>query len=281
MFSLVETPIMRQNRRLVVVHVQRFLCRCWLFFLVAQFFHGPSWTSALLLIRVPAVLLPWQNHDRPCRPTRLLDTTSSSSSSTRMIHHTAIKTRNITNAINFYSLLGFQITVKFRAGPARAAWLELPDSTDSTATTTTTKTSCRLELIEVPDYMLQEPPGKQRRAVDLMDQPQLLGHNHLALLVTEPMIQLKQPALGDGGGGKNLTTWLSTLNQTSVAQFNRTIRVALPPRQQMIGQEVYELAFIMDADGALVELLHLQTVLEQCVNSGWEPWDGTFDFQQQ
>jgi hypothetical protein len=185
---------------------------------------------------------------------------SSSGTPPLMVHHTAIKTRNITNAMNFYSLLGFQVSTKFRAGPARAAWLEVAGGT-----------SCRLELIEVPEYMLQEPPGKQRRAVDLMQQPQLLGHNHMALDVTR-QIEFR--------GSANLTTWLTALNQTSIAQWKRALRVALAPQQQMIGQEVYELAFLYDADGALVELLHKQAVLEQTVDSGWEPWNGTY-FQQE
>jgi len=189
------------------------------------------------------------------------------------IHHTAIKTRNITLAMEFYALLGFEPVTKFRAGPARAAWLELSSTTtttksskndipSNTTTTTTTTPYCRLELIEVPSYMLKEPPGQRRRALDLMTQQELLGANHFALDVTS---QIQQREFG------NLTSWIQSLNQTSLAQSNRMLRMALwPPQQQIIGQGVYELAFLYDADGALVELLNLQTVLEQPVTSGWE-----------
>ena len=31
-------------------------------------------------------------------------------------HHVALKTRNITNAIQFYSMFGFEVHHKFRAG---------------------------------------------------------------------------------------------------------------------------------------------------------------------
>ncbi len=49
----------------------------------------------------------------------------------------------------------------------------------------------------------------------------------------------------------------------------------MPPKQQIIGRQVYELAFLYDADGCLIELLHLQNELPQQLDSGWDPWDGT------
>ena len=52
------------------------------------------------------------------------------------------------------------------------------------------------------------------------------------------------------------------------------MRIALAPRKQMIGRSVYELAFLYDADGALVELLNKQNDLPQEIDSGWEPLGG-------
>ncbi len=66
-----------------------------------------------------------------------------------------------------------------------------------------------------------------------------------------------------------------TLNSTSWDRFGKTLNIALEPQQQLIGNEVYELGFIYDADGCLVEFLHKQTELSQKIDSGWEPWDGT------
>jgi catechol 2,3-dioxygenase-like lactoylglutathione lyase family enzyme len=172
------------------------------------------------------------------------------------LHHTAIKTRNITIAIQFYGLLGFEPSVKFRAGPARAAWLEQSSSPGSGG---------RLELIEVPTYMLNEPEGMKRRAFDLIQRQELLGQNHLALNVTPSMQSM---------GFESLAEWIDSLNQRSLATFGKTLRIAVEPRQQLIGREVYELAFLYDADGALVELLHKQKDLRQEISSGWEPWDG-------
>lgn len=105
----------------------------------------------------------------------------------------------------------------------------------------------------------------RRRAPDLMEQADALGFNHVALDVTA---QIQVAALG------NLTAWMDQLNQTSVDRFGRGLRVAVPPRQQVIGKEVYELGFIYDADGCLLEFLHKQSELAQPLQSGWDPWDG-------
>jgi catechol 2,3-dioxygenase-like lactoylglutathione lyase family enzyme len=233
------------------------------------------------------------------------------------IHHTALKTRNITNAIEFYSLLGYQVASKFRAGPARAAWLELPQG--STAAVSAVS---RLELLEVPAYMLLQlslsptagsGPNPRVRAPNLMDQPAVLGYNHVALDVTYQIqqMQIMQEQHDheelDSATSRNtmaststssasttstststsnsaisttvnvsLADWMSRLNATSVELFAKTLRVALEPQQQIIGRNVYELAFLFDADGCLVELLNLKRVLPLTVNvqSGWEPWDG-------
>jgi catechol 2,3-dioxygenase-like lactoylglutathione lyase family enzyme len=171
-------------------------------------------------------------------------------------HHVAIKTRNITVAIQFYSLLGFEVEEKFRASSARAAWLTQPGSPSS-----------RLELIEVPSYLLNEPEGMKRRAINLMERQELLGCNHLALDVTD---SLRQEGL------TQLSEWMQTLNATSVEKFGRGLRVALEPRQQIIGKSVFELAFLFDADGALIEFVNKQSNMEQEMSSGWEVlvWDG-------
>jgi catechol 2,3-dioxygenase-like lactoylglutathione lyase family enzyme len=175
------------------------------------------------------------------------------------IHHTAIKTRNMTVALNFYSLLGFEASVKFRAGPAKAAWLHQPNAPPG---------GSRLELIEVPSFLLGEPQGTTFKAPDLIQQQAILGQNHLALDVTESIKSLKL---------ESITEWLACLNQTSIDTFGKTLRIAVEPYQTMIGKGVYELAFLYDADGALIELLHLQTELEQTVSSGWDPTE-TIEF---
>jgi catechol 2,3-dioxygenase-like lactoylglutathione lyase family enzyme len=170
-------------------------------------------------------------------------------------HHTAIKTRDIEMSIQFYSLFGFEPTAKFRAGPAKAAWLE------------TANGSSRIELIEVPAYILLEPEGMKKRAIDLIQRQDILGQNHLALDVTPDV------TLGSDDK-KNLSDWIDDLNARSLKKFGKTLRIAVEPRQQIIASGVYELAFLYDADGALIELLWKQSELTQELASGWEPWDG-------
>ena len=195
--------------------------------------------------------------------------TEESSSNTLPVHHTAIRTRNITLAIQFYGLLGFEPITKFRAGPARAAWLQ--QGTTSTTTTDDDSddddvASTRLELIEVPSYLLDEPEGMKRRALDLLNNNHLLGLNHFCLDVSATIQQNTNLI--------NLSDYLDFLNTKSLKEFGKTLRIALQPKQQMIGKGVYELAFLYDADGSLVELLNKQKELKQEIADGWEPWDG-------
>lgn len=176
------------------------------------------------------------------------------------VHHTALKTRNITNAILFYNLFGFKVVSKFRAGPAKAAWIELGGNSSSRQL---------LELIEVPAYLLNEDVGvSTKRAPDLMNRQDILGYNHVALDVTK--IINSRPDMYS-----SLSDWIVDLNRSSIDTFGKTIRMALSPRQQMIGQYVFELAFILDADGCLVELLNKKGEVKQSIDSGWEPWDGS------
>ena len=181
-------------------------------------------------------------------------------------HHTAIKTRDIETAIKFYSLFGFEPKSKFRAGPAKAAWLETQRGGGG---------GSRIELIEVPAYILLEAEGTRKRAIDLIERQDILGQNHLALDVT-PTAQNNNN--DDDKGTKkqfeNLSEWIDDLNQRSLKKFGKTLRMAVEPRQQIIGNGVYELAFLYDADGALIELLWKQSELTQNLSSGWEPWDG-------
>lgn len=181
-------------------------------------------------------------------------------------HHTAIRTRNIENAIKFYSLFGYDIETKFRAGPARAAWLTNSKPTEKKGQS---DVASRLEVIEVPDYILQEKEGTIKRALDLIKNEALLGLNHYALDVTSYIHSLgKKDYYG-------LDQFLEDTDDKSKEIFGKTLRVAVPPRQQVIGNQVFELCFLFDADGCIVELVRYIKDLEQDIQSGWEPWDGS------
>lgn len=190
-------------------------------------------------------------------------------------HHTAIKVRNIENAIKFYSLLGFHVETKFVAGPARCAWL-LHESEHINSQPTSL--SSRIELLEVPSYMLNESEGKIKQAIDLTKREELLGLNHLALDVTGCIPRPNN----DGGATEEgtacalyqLQEWMDDLNTLSIDKFGKRLRVALSPTKRIVGREVYEMSFIYDADGSLVELLNHSGTLQQEISDGWQPWDG-------
>jgi catechol 2,3-dioxygenase-like lactoylglutathione lyase family enzyme len=195
------------------------------------------------------------------------------------IHHTAMKTRNISLAIEFYSLLGFELTAKFKAGPAKAAWM-----------ITKTLPKSRIELIEVPSYLLNEPEGMKRRALDLFKFQEYLGMNHLALDVTNSIQNSNLTNVADDDNNNNnnnnkdednsnnllLSVWMESLNEESLKLFQKSLRVALEAEQFMVGNIVYERAFIYDADGSLIELLRKATELPQYIDplSGWNNYDG-------
>jgi len=180
-------------------------------------------------------------------------------------HHTCIRTRNIEAAVKFYSLFGYEIETKFRAGPARAAWLTTSGRSSKKGQS---DAAARLEIIEVPSYVLDEKEGTIKRALDLMKHESLLGLNHFALDVTPHIESLKKEEY------YGLDQFLEDINEKSKELFGKTLRVALDPRQQVIGNQVFELCFIYDADGCIVELVRYIKDLDQNIQSGWEPWDG-------
>ena len=40
-------------------------------------------------------------------------------------------------------------------------------------------------MLNIPGYLLSEPDGKKRQALNLLQSPELLGWNHMALDVTK------------------------------------------------------------------------------------------------
>lgn len=193
-------------------------------------------------------------------------------------HHVAIRTRNIENAIKFYSLFGFKVETKFRAASARAAWLSNAmlangnkndeQSNDEVLKGQSYNIASRLEIIEIPQHVLNEKEGTIKRAIDLLQNEAILGLNHYALDVTPYIHHLAKDEY------YGLDQFLLQINQESLKMFGKTLRVAMQPKQQVIGSQVFELAFVYDADGVVVELMRYIKELDQNVESGWEPWDG-------
>jgi catechol 2,3-dioxygenase-like lactoylglutathione lyase family enzyme len=135
-------------------------------------------------------------------------------------HHTSIRTANIHRAIAFYQHLGFEVRERFTTGYTLACWLEGAQG--------------RLEFIEIP----QPHP-----APDAFGDPHYVGYYHLSFDLST--------ALGEG---QDLKTWLQELHQALAADA-LPLQVLLTPREQVIGDRRYQVAFIADPDGLPLELL--------------------------
>ncbi|MEM9485664.1 MAG: VOC family protein [Cyanobacteria bacterium P01_F01_bin.116] len=133
------------------------------------------------------------------------------------MHHASIRTADIHRAMAFYELLGFEVSERFTAGITLACWME--------------GLGGRIELMQVP-----EP----RPAADAFSDEHYTGYYHLSFDLTQR--------------SKSLPAWLDQLRQNAVSQ-NTELTVLLEPQQQMIGANVYEVAFIADADGLPLEFL--------------------------
>ena len=142
------------------------------------------------------------------------------------MHHASIRTANIHRAIAFYEQLGFTVSERFTAGITLACWME--------------GLGGRIELIQIP-----EP----KPAPDAFGDEHYVGYYHLSFDLSHLPI--------------DLPTWLESVqnkfNEASSQnpeQFE-PLKVLLQPTQQIIGECVYEVAFIADTDGLPLEFLRV------------------------
>lgn len=140
------------------------------------------------------------------------------------MHHASIRTANIHRAIAFYELLGFSVCERFTAGITLACWMEGLDG--------------RIELIQIP---------QPKPAPDAFEDEHYTGYYHLSFDLTDT--------------ATDLPGWLNALKErfTQAAgeqpeQF-QPLKILLEATQQMIGDRVYEVAFIADTDGLPLEFL--------------------------
>ncbi|MBW4695455.1 MAG: VOC family protein [Lyngbya sp. HA4199-MV5] len=142
------------------------------------------------------------------------------------MHHASIRTANIFRAIAFYEQLGFQVQERFTTEYTLACWME--------------GLGGRIELIQIP-----EP----KPAPDAFGDEHYVGYYHLSFDLTTVT--------------NDLTHWLGGLRdrilQAAQAQPEQIqpLTVLLEPEQQMIGDRVYEVAFIADTDGLPLEFLRV------------------------
>ncbi len=133
------------------------------------------------------------------------------------MHHASIRTAQIHRAIAFYELLGFTVKERFTTGYTLACWLE--------------GWGGRIELIQIPQ---PKPPA------DAFGDEHYTGYYHLSFDL--------------GPVTTDLPTWLQEL-VVKFAATGQSLQILLPPQQQQIGDGIYEVAFIADADGLPLEFL--------------------------
>jgi catechol 2,3-dioxygenase-like lactoylglutathione lyase family enzyme len=149
------------------------------------------------------------------------------------MHHASIRTADIFRAIAFYELLGFTVQERFTTGYTLACWMAGWDS--------------RIELIQIP----QPQP-----AADAFGDEHYVGYYHLSFEITAEIIAAMAMNAAD------LPDWLAALQRRfeQAAATNPQVQpltILLEPEQQMIGDRVYEVAFIADADGLPLEFLRM------------------------
>ncbi len=136
------------------------------------------------------------------------------------MHHASIRTADIHRAIAFYELLGFTVKERFTTGYTLACWLE--------------GLGGRIELIQIP-----EP----KPAPDAFGDEHYVGYYHLSFDLTEQVT--------------DIPTWLNQLKEKFTQSQFEPLNILLEPTQQMIGNTVYEVTFIADADGLPLEFIRV------------------------
>jgi catechol 2,3-dioxygenase-like lactoylglutathione lyase family enzyme len=139
------------------------------------------------------------------------------------MHHASIRTADIHRAIAFYEHLGFTVNERFTAGITLACWME--------------GLGGRIELLQVP---------QPRPAPDAFSDEHYTGYYHLSFDLTEQT--------------HSLGNWLDELAKTFTASGHPDVsplKILLKPCQQIIGDRVYEVAFIADPDGLPLEFLRV------------------------
>ncbi len=142
------------------------------------------------------------------------------------MHHASIRTADIFQAIAFYELLGFTVCERFTAGVTLACWME--------------GLGGRIELLQVP---------RPRPAADAFADEHYTGYYHLSFDLSDRI--------------DDLPAWLAALEakftEAAATGTVSPLKTLLPPTQQMIGDRVYEVAFIADTDGLPLEFLRVMS----------------------
>lgn len=155
------------------------------------------------------------------------------------MHHVSIRTADIYRSIAFYELLGFVVCERFTAGITLACWMA--------------GLGGRIELLQVP-----EP----HPAADAFADEHYTGYYHLSFDLTDETEDLPtwlaalQSKFEQAAQSSNqLSNQLSGQSTGHLSVQVKPLQVLLSPTQQIIGDRVYEVLFIADADGLPLEFM--------------------------
>ncbi len=146
------------------------------------------------------------------------------------MHHISIRTANIYRGMAFYEQLGFQVCERFTTGYTLACWMEGMGG--------------RIELIQIP-----EP----KPAPDAFADPHYVGYYHMSFDVTEQISDLPSYV-------RHLQENFAQKTRQNPEYFQPLV-ILLEPHQQQIGNQIYEVAFIADADGLPIEMIRILNTL--------------------
>ncbi|KAA8491646.1 hypothetical protein FVE85_9693 [Porphyridium purpureum] len=154
---------------------------------------------------------------------RELDAASFSDALTQMYagtgDHVCLLVSDIRVSMNFYSLFGFEPTLKFRTASCRSAWLRSPLFTIA------------LELIELPPERRLESTSAAGGARSALDAQRLsLGLYHVSWDVTRVCTELQE--------------FVDRIDAKSRREFGKTLPVLQPPKQQMLGALIAQVAIL-------------------------------------
>lgn len=158
-----------------------------------------------------------------------------------MLHHASIRTADIHRAIAFYERLGFEVRERFTTGMTLACWME--------------GLGGRIELIQIP-----EP----RPAADAFHDEHYTGYYHLSFDLTDRveslpcwLADLKQAFASEDTSGSDQGSETDHPSMAREDSSGGTLKVLLEPQQQIIGDRIYEVAFLADADGLPLEFIRV------------------------
>ena len=132
----------------------------------------------------------------------------------------------------------------------------------------------RIELIEVTSHMYSEERKKKMSfndesslglnhyALDVTSYIQFLNENKLFSKSSKSIIMDDEEDLVKDEEEYGLDQFLEYVEQKSIQKYDKKLRMVALPTQQVIRNQIYEIAYMYDADGAIIKLVNFLKEVE-------------------